>query len=176
MTRRRGRVLTVALVAVAALAAGCEDDVAEPTQYTTIEDADALEATRDGVGAFFADVVGSAREATGGGELRNGDSVREVVCDPLYGDRFKELEIGGSFVVQGADPADVRERATAAWDAAGWQPERSEDDRVFLETEVGDGVRATAVATIERPSGGSEVVVVAVSAGTGCLELPSDTD
>lgn len=176
MTRRSRWALATALVAVAALTAGCEDDVVEPTQYTTIEDEASLQATRDGVGEFFADVVATARDVSGGGGLRNGESVREVACDPIYPDNFRSLEIGGSFVVEGADPDDVRDRATDAWDGQGWQPKRSEDDRVFLEAEVGDGVRATAVATIERPSEGAEVVIVAVSAGTGCLKLPSGAD
>ena len=60
-----------------------------------------------------------------------------------------------------------------AWESEGWSTEQSESDRVFVRTEVGDGVRVTALATIARPSAGSDVVVVSVSAGTGCLELPT---
>lgn len=114
----------------------------------------------------------SGRGATGGGQVRGGGDVRAVVCDPVYPDRFRELEIGGSFVVDGGDPSQAVDDAVTAWSADGWRPETTDDGRVLLEAEVGEGVRTVVVATIERPSAGSDVVVVSVSAATVCLELP----
>lgn len=160
--------VVAAMMAIAATTAGCEGSVAEPPRYTTIESGSE---TKDGVGEAFTRAVATAREATGGDELREGESVRSRDCDELYPERFQTFEIAGSFLVQDSTPDEVSRQVLAAWEADGWEPVDTDPGRPLLETEVAGGVRTTLSATIAEGSNPG-VVTLQLSAGTGCLELP----
>ncbi|MGJ9412956.1 hypothetical protein ACHAAC_09625 [Aeromicrobium sp. CF4.19] len=145
----------------------------KPPDYTTISDEASVDETREAVDEFFAEIVEAARGAVDAEELRGGSSAGYGTCDELYPARFKRLDVGGSFLVPGAEPGDVVDRVVAAFDDRGWQPERTAEDWVSVQTEVGDdGVVVRGSVEIITPSANPDVVAVSVSVRTGCLELP----
>lgn len=175
MTRRNVRRATGTRILLAAvlmtLVTGCENSV-EPTTFTTIDDAKAYASTRSDVQAVFDTAATSAIEAVGGGEIRNGDKVRDMTCGEAYGKEFRELEIGGSFVTRGAGFDAVIAGVQDAWGKQGWVVELTDPDRMSLETETSAGVRVTGWATVQEAASDPRSVAVSLKVGTGCLKLP----
>lgn len=162
-----------AALAVAALALmmGCDDTV-EPTKFTTIADAKAFSATRSDVQSIFDAAATSAISAVEGGEIRNGDRVRDMTCGEAYGKEFRELEVGGSFIAQGVGFDAVMSGVRQAWEKQGWSVELTDPDRLLLRTETSTGVRVTGWATVQETASDTEKVAVSLKVGTGCLKLP----
>lgn len=158
-------------VAALTLMMGC-DGAVEPTKFTTIADAKAFSSTRSDVKSIFDTAATSAIEAIEGGEIRNGDSVRAMTCGELYGKKFRELEIGGSFVTRSVGFDAVVSRVQQAWAKQGWSVELTEPDRIFLKTKTSSGVRVTGLATVQAARNDPTNVAIGLKVGTGCLKLP----
>ena len=158
-------------VAALTLMMGCNETV-EPTKFTTIADATAFSSTRSDIKSIFDTAATSAIDAVEGGEIRNGDRVRDMTCGEAYGKEFRELEIGGSFVTRGVGFDAVVSRVQQAWEKQGWTVELTDPDRMMLKTETSTGVRVTGLATVQEAAADPETVAVSLQVGTGCLKLP----
>jgi hypothetical protein len=173
--RRNARTVTAGRwllgLAVLTLVMGCDNGM-EPPKFTTIDDAKAFDSTRSDVKKTFDAAAVSASDAVHGGEVREGDRVRDLLCDELYSKEFRALEIGGSFVVEGQGREAVIDGVRTAWEKQGWDVSVTAPDRVALETTTSTGVRVIGSATVHEGAADPTNVGVSVRARTGCLKVP----
>ena len=161
------------VVAVVVLTAGCEDAV-EPTQFTSIKDRAEYRATTSEVDGVLGQAVQSAVAASGGRRFNGADRASDTICDPIYGRRFRELEAGGTFVVDAGSVEAGVEQIRAAWTSRGWDVEVTPPGTVRLTQVTSTGVRFSVRAELRAVDNNPNLVGVSVSLLSTCLELPDD--
>lgn len=154
----------VLAVSVLLMMMGCNG--VEPTKFTTISDAKTLADTRSDLKTIFDTAAGSGSNSVSGGD------VIDVACGEAYGKEFQELEIRGTYVVQGGSLDAVMAEVRAAWEKQGWDVEVTDKDRLFLETKTSSGVRVTGSATMQEAANDPMNIGVGLNATTGCLKVP----
>jgi hypothetical protein len=167
---RAGAALVVGAVI---LTAGCEGAV-EPTQFTSIKDRAEYKATTSEVDGVLGQAVQTAVAAAGGRRFNGADRASDTICDPVYGRRFRELEAGGSFVVDGGSVEAGVEQIRAAWTAEGWKVKVTPPDTVHLTKTTSTGVSFSVRAELRAVDNNPNLVGVSVSLLSNCLELLDD--
>ena len=170
---RRLRACAAVVVAVGVLTAGCEDAV-EPTQFTSIKDRAEYKATTSEVDDVLGQAVQTAVAAAGGRRLNGADRSSDTVCDPIYGRRFRELEAGGTFVIDAGSVEAGVEQIRAAWRSEGWDVEVTRPGTVRLTQATSTGVSFSVRAELRAVDNNPNLVGVSVSLLSDCLELPED--
>ena len=169
--KRRARVAL--LLGAVVLAAGCEDTV-EPTQFTSIKDRAEYSTTTSEVDDVLGQAVQTAIAAAGGRRLNGADRASDTICDPIYGRRFRELEAGGTFVVDAGSVDTGVEQIRAAWQAEGWDVEVARPDTVRLTRTTSTGVSFSLRAELRAVDNNPDLVGVSLALRSDCLELPDD--
>ena len=155
------------------VAAGCEDAV-EPTQFTSIKDRAEYKATTSEVDGVLGQAVQTAVAAAGGRRFNGADRASDTICDPVYGRRFRELEAGGTFVVDAGSVETGVEQIRAAWKAKGWDVEVTPPGTVRLTQSTSTGVSFSVRAELRAVDNNPSLIGVSMSLLSTCLELPDD--
>ncbi|MCW2840825.1 MAG: hypothetical protein JWR55_2308 [Aeromicrobium sp.] len=172
MVRKLGVRATLLLGAIV-LGAGCES-AAEPTQFTPIKDRAEYKTTTSQVDDVLQQAVEAAMAAAGGRRLNGADRASDTICDPIYGRRYRELEAGGTFVVDDGSVGVGAEQILGAWKARGWDAEAAAPDTVRLTHTTSTGVAFSVRAELRAIDNDSSLVGVSLSLLSDCLELPDD--